>query len=71
MQRNDNTMAHVVLALLLLVRHIQEYRGDNDEARVLVSDIFKNAGKGRRMLFSFSPLPFTHHFVKTAVAIVA
>ena len=29
-------MAHVVLALLLLVRHIQEYRGDNDEARVLV-----------------------------------
>ena len=30
MQRNDNTMAHVVLTLLLLVQHIQEYCGDND-----------------------------------------
>ena len=34
-------MAHVVLTLLLLVQHIQEYCGDNDEARVLVSDIEK------------------------------
>ena len=34
-------MAHVVLTIILLVQHIQEYCRDNEEARVLVSDIEK------------------------------
>ena len=51
MQRNDYTMSHVVLTLLLLVQHIQEYCGDNDKARVLVSDIEKRWEREENDLF--------------------
>ena len=51
MQRNNKTMAHVVLTLLLLFQHIQEYFGDNDEACVLVSDIEKLWEREENALF--------------------
>ena len=70
MQRNCNTMAHVVLILLHLVQHIQEYCGDTAESRLLVCDIEKRWAREENSLFF---LAFALHpsFRETAVDIVS
>ena len=70
MQRNTNTMAHVLLVLLHLVKNIQESSGDISESRVLLIDIEKRWKREENALFS---LAFALHpsFHKSAVAILS
>ena len=70
MQRNANTMDHVLLVLIHLVKHIQEYCGDISESRVLLLDIEKLWKREDNALFflAFALHPSSH---KSAVDILS
>ena len=57
MQRNANTMSHVILVLLHLVKHIQESCAISSSPEFYCSTL-RNVGKGRRM--HYFPLPLTY-----------
>ena len=68
MQINANTMAHVLLVLLHLVKHIQESCGDISDSGVLLLKIEKRWKRKENALFF---LDFALHtsFHKSTVAI--
>ena len=51
MQRNSKTMAHVLLVLFHLAKHIQESCGDISESRFLLLDIDKRCKREETALF--------------------
>jgi hypothetical protein len=69
MQREANTMAHVMLVLLNLYQHICEYCGDNSVARPMLTDLEKRWKEAENPLFF---LAFALHptYQETAVDLV-
>ena len=69
MQRDANTMAHVVLVLLNLIQHLVTFCGDNDDTLELLADIEKRWNQEENALF-FLGFALHPEYNKTAVWIL-
>ena len=69
MQRDANTMAHVVLVLLNLIQHLVTFCGDNGDILELLADIEKRWNQEENALF-FLGFALHPEYNKTAVGIL-